>query len=451
MALLDDLQKIGYGDSIAKAITGYYGALRDKIIRERSQDVIDQTLKDLQFDKEGNVISGDRTNLSMIDPINLATKKSIASLMLGKIAPDNKYIDLVGNVYNDLSNAVGQESALNMMKTNMEEVKSRAEYLKNQADWMKFLREQESSPSGSPLSASSGLPDETLYHFTERMKYDSPLLNSVLGLKNKVEKTGELTDKDLLQAYTEVVKSTPLGITPISPEEFATNVRGLFSTYKTGQVNKPADPLVEEMRKIEESRKGNANKDASGAPATSPNPPQPSPAPDFGKSKSEAINRVFEDADINKYIDKTVSLESSGDPYSKSKTSSASGLGGFTDSTWLDLFKKYYPKEYKTYGENALAYKTDPTIARDLIGKYAMENANYFRENGIPVNQTNLRLAHFLGARGAKILINMAQEYPDMKVSEIPVVRQFVPMNKFMKDMTAQQLIDWASRSMEEK
>ncbi len=122
------------------------------------------------------------------------------------------------------------------------------------------------------------------------------------------------------------------------------------------------------------------------------------------------------------YLMNKAEAESSYNPTAKAKTSSASGLYQFIDSTWLDMVSKYGAKhglgQYadaidktasgKAVVTNAamkkdiLALKNDPKVSALMAAEYAGENKAYLEKQlGRAVSDTDLYLAHFLGAGGA--------------------------------------------------
>lgn len=136
------------------------------------------------------------------------------------------------------------------------------------------------------------------------------------------------------------------------------------------------------------------------------------------------------------YLVKQAHVESSFNPKAKAKTSSASGLYQFLDSTWLSMVKKYGDK----YGMGDLADKigaggkvanravkkeilnlrNDPEKAAALAAEFASENERYLKSNwGGDVGSTELYLAHFMGAGGASEFLKARDDNPMQRAAVI--------------------------------
>ena len=103
-------------------------------------------------------------------------------------------------------------------------------------------------------------------------------------------------------------------------------------------------------------------------------------------------------------IDRIIGVESGGDPNARTKVpgQTASGLGGFTDGTWLATLKSAMPTLVAGMTDAAiLALKTDPQIARAATEALTEQNAMGLRKAGFAADPTNIYLAHFLGLTDA--------------------------------------------------
>ncbi|MGO4637238.1 phage tail length tape measure family protein [Mesorhizobium sp. 2RAF45] len=116
---------------------------------------------------------------------------------------------------------------------------------------------------------------------------------------------------------------------------------------------------------------------------------------------------------IDSFVDHVVKAESGGNNNAKNPNSSATGAGQFIESTWLDLFKRYFPDRAEGMTRGAiLALRTDANVSRSLIEAYAKENAAVLQSAGVHVDEAALQLAHFLGAGDAAKVLTAASGTP---------------------------------------
>lgn len=117
------------------------------------------------------------------------------------------------------------------------------------------------------------------------------------------------------------------------------------------------------------------------------------------------------------YLMEKAAAESSFDATAKAKTSSATGLYQFIESTWLEMVEKHGAKHGLAREANALAsgeagraergrilaLRNDPALSAAMAAEFTRENRNHLEETvGGNVGNTELYLAHFLGAGGAE-------------------------------------------------
>lgn len=113
------------------------------------------------------------------------------------------------------------------------------------------------------------------------------------------------------------------------------------------------------------------------------------------------------------YVNNVVAAESGGDRNAKNPNSSATGLGQFIESTWIDLFKKNFPELAKGKADSdILKLRSDAAISKQLIEAYAKENAAVLAKAGVSVNEAALHLSHFLGAGDAAKVLSAAPGTP---------------------------------------
>lgn len=140
------------------------------------------------------------------------------------------------------------------------------------------------------------------------------------------------------------------------------------------------------------------------------------------------------------YLVKTAARESSFNPSAKAKTSSATGLFQFIESTWLETMKeagprhglekysdqiqrskngKYFVKDPQARLE-ILDLRKDPGISSMMAGALTQKNANYLEQKiGREPTDGELYMAHFLGANGASRLIDATNASPDMRADKM--------------------------------
>lgn len=140
------------------------------------------------------------------------------------------------------------------------------------------------------------------------------------------------------------------------------------------------------------------------------------------------------------YLVKTAARESSFNPAAKARTSSATGLFQFIESTWLETLKEAGPKhgleKYsdqiqrgrngKYYVKDAamrreiLDLRKDPEISSMMAGALTQKNAQYLeRRIGREPTDGELYMAHFLGAHGASKMIDATAANPDMRADKM--------------------------------
>jgi len=113
------------------------------------------------------------------------------------------------------------------------------------------------------------------------------------------------------------------------------------------------------------------------------------------------------------YFEKLAKVESGNNPLAKAKTTSASGLYQFIDKTWKDTVKEM--------GENyKLEDRFNPAISRQVAEYFTEKN----RVQLLPVlkrepTDTELYMAHFLGAKTGSQFLKALQENPETKAETL--------------------------------
>lgn len=116
----------------------------------------------------------------------------------------------------------------------------------------------------------------------------------------------------------------------------------------------------------------------------------------------------------------TARLESGFNPVARARTSSATGLFQFIDSSWMAVLAKHGAKHGLTPANRAeaLALRNDPAAASLMAAEHMADNAEALESSlGRPAEPVDLYLAHFLGAGGAIRFLRALQSGPDQSAS----------------------------------
>jgi hypothetical protein len=144
-------------------------------------------------------------------------------------------------------------------------------------------------------------------------------------------------------------------------------------------------------------------------------------------------------------IDSIIGVESGGNPNATNPNSSATGLGQFISSTWLDTLRAARPDlaQGKTDAE-LLALRNDPQLSREMTEAYANQNQATLSKAGLPVTPGTTYLAHFAGPGGA---VRVLQADPSASAGSV-LGDAVVRANPFLAKMTVADLQAWADRKM---
>lgn len=139
---------------------------------------------------------------------------------------------------------------------------------------------------------------------------------------------------------------------------------------------------------------------------------------------------------------KIIQVEGSG----KNPRSSADGVGQFTESTWIESIKKYFPNLAQGRSDDQLlAMRKIPQLAARVTEAFTAGNEAGLSKAGLPVTPATTYLAHFAGLGGA---IKVLQADPNTPVAQV-LGNAAVKANPFLQGMTARDLELWAARKMQ--
>ena len=116
------------------------------------------------------------------------------------------------------------------------------------------------------------------------------------------------------------------------------------------------------------------------------------------------------------YLMEKAAAESNFNPTVKAKTSSATGLFQFIDSTWIDTINRHGEKHginTNQSKQNLLNLRKNPEIASVMAAEFASDNKNHLQKTvGGDIGNTDLYFAHFMGAGGASAFLSQLKKNP---------------------------------------
>jgi hypothetical protein len=157
------------------------------------------------------------------------------------------------------------------------------------------------------------------------------------------------------------------------------------------------------------------------------------------------------------YLLTKAKMESSLNPTAAAKTSSARGLYQFTQNTWLEMVRdhgaKYGLGTYAKCIDNAcqvkdadlkrqiLALRDDPETSAVMAAEYTARNAKTLQKrlgDATPIGETELYLAHFMGAGGASKFLRARADNPDQIAAKLFPAEARANRNVFYDRATGQ-------------
>lgn len=153
---------------------------------------------------------------------------------------------------------------------------------------------------------------------------------------------------------------------------------------------------------------------------------------------------VSGDQAVNAVVHRIIGAESGGDPNAKNPNSSASGVGQFTDSTWLATVRKHRPDLAGQSDAQLLQMKKDASLGKEMTTRLTEDNAKSLASAGHAVTAGNLYLAHFAGIGGANALLNAPD---DQSVASV-LGPEVMKANGFLNGMSVGDIKAWAAKKM---
>lgn len=149
-----------------------------------------------------------------------------------------------------------------------------------------------------------------------------------------------------------------------------------------------------------------------------------------------------------------VTAESGGDANATNARSSATGSGQFLDGTWLDMIRAYRPDLAGGSDTQILDLRRNPDLSREMVARFAEQNAAMLVRRCLPVTPGTLYLSHFAGGGGAAAVLQ-APETADAAGTMAAADStgrttrdMIVTANPFLEAFTVADLKRWADRKM---
>jgi len=136
-----------------------------------------------------------------------------------------------------------------------------------------------------------------------------------------------------------------------------------------------------------------------------------------GSSVTNAIKHASSKTGVSfTYLMEKAAAESNFNPTIKAKTSSATGLFQFIESTWMDMMNKHGAKhgiDTDQSRKDLLNLRKDPEIASIMAAEFAGGNKAHLEQTvGGDIGNTELYFAHFMGAGGASAFLSQHKKNP---------------------------------------
>jgi hypothetical protein len=179
-------------------------------------------------------------------------------------------------------------------------------------------------------------------------------------------------------------------------------------------------------------------------------PTTPAAAAAAPAAGAQTIKIGGQPVDISGYINKMRGAESGGvrNQYQTPNLAGASSAYGayqFTDATWIDTYRKANPNTPLT-DASILKRRTDPATQDRMAVKLTELNAQHLNKAGMPINDSTLYLAHFLGKAGAVKLLRSDANAP---VAGVLKADQINANKSVLEGRTVAQVVNWAANKMQ--
>lgn len=166
-----------------------------------------------------------------------------------------------------------------------------------------------------------------------------------------------------------------------------------------------------------------------------------------GKLAVERDPYIVGGSPVGIVVNRIIGVESGGNANAKNPRSSASGLGQFTDSTWLATIRKHRPDlAAGMRTDELLELKNSPSIGLEMTTRHTEDNKKALEAGGYKATPGNIYLAHFAGIGGARKLLAA----DPTETAESVLGSAVIKANPFLDGKSAGWVREWAAKKMNE-
>ncbi len=150
--------------------------------------------------------------------------------------------------------------------------------------------------------------------------------------------------------------------------------------------------------------------------------------------------------DAGTFLNRVKAVESGGDYTTPNLAGTSSAFGAYqiTKDTWVGTYKKLNPRSGMSDAQ-IWNLRRDPAAQDQVAGALAQTNATTLQRAGIPVTDTSMYLAWFLGGDGATKLLGADDNTP---VERVLKPNQITANKSVLEGRTVGDVVDWANGKM---
>lgn len=111
-------------------------------------------------------------------------------------------------------------------------------------------------------------------------------------------------------------------------------------------------------------------------------------------------------------VEQIKQVESSGDPEARNPKSTATGLFGFVDNTWVEQAREALPEAEGMTREQILELRRDPDMQQTVMEHWTQGNVDVLEAAGHETSPANIYTVHFAGRSGGIDVLNADESAP---------------------------------------